>query len=215
MKSSQPKINKLLVPKWKQRTAETHSQHLSQLLSRSSSHPIHVLLLGDSMFERWLTTGGKIFNLENTFNAGVGGDMIQNLLFRTTSAAVDKRVDGGLLEQLDVKLAVVFIGTNNIAKDQPQMIAEGVAVVLQQLRATQKNLQKIILYALPYRTDVPKERIDAYNSLLESMPNIIYSDDLAKAVNFQDHYDDHVHLNEQGYQVWWPILQSQIQPFKT
>ncbi len=90
-----------LEPQWKKRTYDTHKEHVRKYTG------VHVrdVFLGDSMMERWLTTGGKqqcgrcisthshtlTYNVEalwkesfegHVANLGVGGDGVQHLLFR-------------------------------------------------------------------------------------------------------------------------------------
>jgi hypothetical protein len=69
---TQPKGNPLLSPTWKQRTAETHPQHLQKL---KESPDTEVLLIGSSMIERFLTSGKMQLSKLEQFKcvlAGVG-----------------------------------------------------------------------------------------------------------------------------------------------
>lgn len=68
-------------PKYKKRSDETTDMHIKELSNLSPT----ILFLGDSLFEHfkyskaWIDYG---FNNMNIFNAGVGGDRIQNVLYR-------------------------------------------------------------------------------------------------------------------------------------
>jgi hypothetical protein len=66
------KGNVLLVPTWKQRTADTHPTHLQAL---NENPEMKVLVLGSSMIERFLTSGKDQLPKLAHFNcvlAGVG-----------------------------------------------------------------------------------------------------------------------------------------------
>jgi len=77
MKKSQPSLTE---PKWKQRTYDTQKKHLQLYQNKS----FKVAFLGDSMMERWLSTGSYLWNekFQEFANLGVGGDGIEHLLFR-------------------------------------------------------------------------------------------------------------------------------------
>lgn len=73
---------------------------------------IDVVLLGDSMLERFQTTGKytQIGGLQypRVFNAGVGGDKIENVLYRIRLGLLS------ILKAKNPKLVVIHIGTNNL-----------------------------------------------------------------------------------------------------
>ena len=102
---------KFCEPKWKQRTADTHQQHLEQLQSPSGQET-KILLFGSSMMERFHTTGEryktKYFDPRHVTIAGVGGDGIQHMLYR---------LDNGLLEACPPSLSLfVFQAGTNILR---------------------------------------------------------------------------------------------------
>lgn len=88
-------MNPLLVPKWKKRTYETHKKHLSLYKNRDD---IKVAFMGDSMMERWLSTGKKLWmkRFRECANLGVGGDGIEHLLYRI----INSNENEGILENL-------------------------------------------------------------------------------------------------------------------
>ena len=94
--------------KFKDRSNQTcHEAHLPILKNNKS---LSVVLLGDSMIERFLTTGSTthVAKLPSSFNAGCGGDKISNVVYRLLI----------MLPYLpsDVKVWVLMIGTNDLAK---------------------------------------------------------------------------------------------------
>lgn len=102
--------------RFKQRSHDTntltHQPQLEHLLSTNASPSIEIVLLGSSTIERFKTTGKNTqlgqLHFPQAFNAGVGGDKIENILYR---------VDLGLLRLLkptNPKLIVLQLGTNNL-----------------------------------------------------------------------------------------------------
>ena len=97
----------------RERTRLAHLKHLDI----TSSHDFEILFLGDSMLERWQSTGSKYWKKDlskyKIMNASVGGDTINNLLWRIQPT--DHTT--GILDSLRVKKIILMIGTNNIEKD--------------------------------------------------------------------------------------------------
>lgn len=58
-KPAKTKTVKTTIPKWKGRTAETHSKHLEALKSNEMKYD--VCLLGDSLTEHWLDDGADVW----------------------------------------------------------------------------------------------------------------------------------------------------------
>ncbi len=69
--------------KWKQRSDTTHDRDHAPLLAEKPIKPIWCLLLGDSMLEHLKSAGVDTeiakSQFPKVFNAGVGGDKIQNV----------------------------------------------------------------------------------------------------------------------------------------
>jgi hypothetical protein len=103
--------------KYKKRSENTHDTVHKPLLSQQPAAPIQCLLLGCSMLERFITTGkhtkfGQLA-FPNLLNAGVGGDRIQNVVYRLGT----KDLFSGL-KQRGVKFAILHMGTNNLRRSR-------------------------------------------------------------------------------------------------
>lgn len=311
---------KLTSPAWKVRTAKTHSRHMKEL-SAGAVH-IDTLLLGDSMLERWKTVGNEFWQTLypislSVFNAGVGGDGLDNILWRcvsstgvqfgssevgvydklpfendlnstetgftikcegkTTScfnsvlASAKKEmmdevqrdiggVDGnyqketlqessskeestsnaaGLFDALDVKQIILFAGTNSLCcnctdsgKDDfvACRMAEAMEFIMNRAVAMQTRLENIIVYALPSRSDVSQDRINACNQAIQGVcdqlnranfctaskdkgdrkVSVEFCEALLSLTVDAGDYDDHVHFSRAGYMKWLPTLTAQI-----
>lgn len=111
-----------------------------------------VVLLGDSLTERWNSTGRSAFDRHltprKTVALGVGSDRVQHLLWR---------VRDGELDGCSPEWVALCIGTNNLGTNTPDEIAEGAALVLAEIRA-RLPAAKVLLLAIPPRTDGAMER---------------------------------------------------------
>jgi len=210
--------NNLLVPKWKNRTHDTHIKHLNEY--QGGKYPI--VFLGDSMMERWLTTGKS--HWKNTFskcaNLGVGGDGVEHLLYRLTTGSDTVRTDEfkGILDVITTDLILLMIGTNNLEKNSPDEILEGIIniirIILEKTSSGSFISSKLIVFGLPDRTDRPKETISELNLKLKGYindmnnPRVSYSF-FGDYVNYDDKFfDDSVHLSYLGYDVWYDHLKE-------
>lgn|ERR1719197_414240 len=165
--------NKLCESKWKQRTHDTHQQHLESLKERQNTK---VLLLGSSMMERFHTTGvkykEKFFEPRNVTIAGVGGDGVQHMLYR---------VEQGLLEACPegLELIVLQAGTNNIENSNPEQVANGVQNLVNEIQKRKPNIRIVVFGLCPRKSSSKKvnnqklfEKVKAANSLLANTNNI-------------------------------------------
>ena len=85
--------------------------HRNRYLTIKVTNP-NTLLLGDSIIVgvvRCQTVWKKHFASLNTMNLGIGGDRVENVLWRTISSQI----------QSSVQNIVVQCGTNNISTDFP------------------------------------------------------------------------------------------------
>jgi len=205
-KEEKQKINKAILPKWKERTEKTHSEIVSSLTSGGT--PPDVVFLGDSMFERWKTTGSICwrhsgFSHYNICNAGIGGDCTQHVLWRLDQTP-------GVFDYVKPKCVFLLIGTNNIESDSPEDITEAINLICQRI-FTQSPASKIVLLGVFPRKGDQKlhDRIRQLNALLEALAGekitYRYYGDLMLTIDGKinnAYFDDRVHLNENGYYLW-------------
>jgi hypothetical protein len=178
---------------------------------------IDIVLIGDSMLERLKTTGAQtqIANLHSSFNAGVGGDKIENVLYRLDLGMMD------LLEERNVKIWVVMVGTNNLKKTHPLLAAEvqRYRLLLQSLLLISSRSQ-IIVCEIFKRKDIGDQYVEESNWLLRDMLNEFHKNlgggqrtlwvEAPLGIT-KDHLVDHVHLNEEGYRIWDQTLYVKLQ----
>jgi platelet-activating factor acetylhydrolase IB subunit beta/gamma len=218
----------------------------SHLKADPSSGPT-IALLGDSMLERFITTGQspnfpapfpspvllppedellscypdeKDPRIKGVFNAGVGGDKIENLIYRLVGD--EERGLPALLPLLapSVKVWIVFVGTNNLSpkkglSDNYEDVLFEMGKTL--LQASPNSELRII--RLCDRKDVPIGLVTSSNQIVKKVSKRLYMefsfptsvgywDSPSSRVGFdiEKHLDDHVHLNLEGYRLWMGLL---------
>ncbi|MFP4114386.1 MAG: GDSL-type esterase/lipase family protein [Spirochaetota bacterium] len=104
---------------------------------------IDVLFLGDSITRRWNDNPEQQrhwFGDLNAANFGVGGDAIENLLWR---------IRNGELEGFSPRVVVLLIGTNNLPQDDGDSVAEGIELVVREIRARVPAAKLLLMGILP------------------------------------------------------------------
>jgi lysophospholipase L1-like esterase len=200
--------------KFKSRSHDTHhSTHLPEITSSPSSS-INTVLIGDSMFERLKTTGidTKLAKLPSSFNAGVGGDKIENVLYRLDFGLLD------LLENKNVKLWVVIVGTNNLKKALKSVEVERYQLLLQALLRIAPG-SRVIMCEIFRRKDIDDQFVENSNEMLRGLVGEMNRKLGEERISWveapvgitKDRLVDHVHLDEEGYRIWDETLYPRIE----
>lgn len=201
--------------KYKARSHNTTNEIHLQELEQRKDEPFDVVLIGDSMLERLKTTGAstKTAHMPSAFNAGVGGDKIENVLYRLgTLGMMTKLSDKG------VKLWVVMIGANNLKKALKPEEIKLYRLLLQALLKMSPT-GKIISCEIFKRKDIDDAHVDESNRLLQGVVKEM-NDSLGEERIFwqaapasitKDNLQDHVHLNREAYGIWDDTLYPRIQ----
>jgi lysophospholipase L1-like esterase len=122
------------------------------------------------------------------------------------------RVQNGELEGIQPKVAVVMIGTNNLAQNQAEEIAEGIKLIVQEIRS-RSSKTKVLLLAIFPREEKPGvlreklQRVNAIITKLEDGKNVRYLDIAERFLQpdttiSQDIMPDFLHLSLRGYEIW-------------
>lgn len=197
------------IPKYKQRSLDTHNKtHLPYL----ESNVPDVILIGDSMFERfeWRDDAKAVWQDKlakyNIGNFGVGGDKIENILYRI--------IDLGLLKYFKEtpKKIIVMAGANDIERTPIGVMIDGINQIIYKLELTFPLAKFYVFGMLPRIADkIPEEKIFSkvvdFNNHLSKMNGITYSwcgDKLIDANNktIRKYFVDNVHLNKEGYDIF-------------
>ncbi|EPS43922.1 hypothetical protein H072_2038 [Dactylellina haptotyla CBS 200.50] len=180
--------------------------------SPSPSPSFDVLFIGDSMLERLKTTGvnTKLHNLPRSFNLGVGGDKIENVLYRLNEGYIT------LLTTRTTKIWVVHIGSNNLSVKRglrPDIELSNYRILLQTLLLLSPK-SVVFVTGVFRRKDVKDEIVRESNEGIIKMVEDMNAPSResgreerlvwvppAEAVDF-DVLADQAHLNEDGYRIW-------------
>ncbi len=155
--------------RYKQRSDQTHISVHEPLLSDVPPRPIWCLLLGDSMLERLQSSGAHTVlgqgQFPQIFNAGVGGDGIQNVLYRLDAKDLfrDLRSHG-------VKFAILQMGTNDL-KPKRALHAELLrqyALVLETVHRAAPAVKVLVTGLMP-RKDVDPGVVCQSNASLQQL----------------------------------------------
>ena len=102
-----------------------------------------LIFIGDSITQGWEGRGKgvwtKHYAKRNAVNLGIGGDRTQHVIWR---------LDNGNLYRIKPKAAVIMIGTNNSGSNTSQEIADGVEVIVNQLRKKLPETKVLLLGVL-------------------------------------------------------------------
>ena len=176
-----------------------------------------VLLIGNSIVKglfRYKTVWKKYFEPFEALNFGIGGDKTQNVLWRI--------INGNLPR--DLKVAVIHCRTNNIDRNTPVEIKDGIILIVEALCKVRPNIKIIITGLLPRDVFLSKRREDIVlvNNLLERWcrenkktnthfvkpsgnwisPNGYLNDAL--------YHTDYLHLSEKGNKIFAEIIHAEL-----
>jgi lysophospholipase L1-like esterase len=199
--------------KYKARSHDTYqSTHIPEL-NAESKVDIDTVLIGDSMLERLKNTGRntRLAQLPSSFNAGVGGDKIENVLYR---------LDLGLISQLEtrnVKLWVVMIGTNNLKKTLKKVEVERYRLLLQALLRISPT-SRILCCEIFKRKDIQDCYVEESNRSIQgvieqmnqNLGEKIFWVEAPEGVT-KERLVDHVHLDKEGYIIWDELLYAGVE----
>lgn len=167
-----------------------------------------LVFFGDSITQSWHKKywEGEIKKLGKAFNFGIGGDGIQNVLWR---------IQNGELEGQSPKVVVVAIGVNNFwgKGGSDDEMAQGVGMIVDEIKQRCPTSKILVVGILPTqreKSNSARQRVKNVNALYAKL-----ADD--KQVFFTDVGDklladdgtlpadvapDALHLNEKGYGIY-------------
>jgi hypothetical protein len=192
--------------KWKERSHNTNHDHHLPILAKSAPTTYTTLLLGTSMFERFISVDATQpqpslhMNSSYIFNAGVGGDTIPAILHRLSQDLLPA------FSSQAISTVVINIGSNDFKKKGPlkQLQIYQFCLIMETVYRAFPDARLVVTEIFP-KKDVLAENMSASNELLRKATvelgrGIEWLE--APQVDFKTDYDDHVHLNRKGYEIW-------------
>lgn len=164
-----------------------------------------VIFIGDSI-THFFGNGAvwkKNYEPLNTVDMGFGWDRTENVLWR---------LEHGELDGAAPKVAVVMIGTNNLATNKNEEIAAGIKAICEEVHQRTASTKILLLGIFP-RGEKPsalRDRIAYINEAISKFngtEGITYLDIGAKFINpdgtiSKDIMADFLHPTQKGYQIW-------------
>lgn len=174
------------------------------------NQPCDIIFIGDSITENWLGAGKAVwaqsYATRHALDFGIGGDKTQNVLWR---------LDNMDIKDLNPKVAVILIGTNN-TKNTPEEIADGVKAVITKTQATFAGVKIILVSIMPNKR--ANAKMMAVNTIIQGYADnqSVYWLDLVPLMtpimttspngktdtNWKGLGKDHLHPDAAGYRLW-------------
>ncbi len=193
--------------------------HVQANFDNSKGKRVDLLFDGDSITDLWVFRAQELwasrYGALHPFDFGMSGDRTEQVLWRLGQGQVDG---------LHPKLVVLLIGTNNLARDTPDQIAEGIKAVVGQYlqRCPEAHLLLLGLFprgALP--TDPLRLKAAEVNKRIATFDDgkrITYLDIGSKFLSPDGTLSatvmhDFLHPTPKGYQIWADAIQPMVDQY--
>ena len=178
---------------------------------------VDLIFIGDSITDAWSSRGRsvwkKYYSKRNAVNLGIGGDRTQHVLWR---------LKHGNIDNINPKLAVLMIGTNNSNRhdNTASEIADGIIAICAQLRHKLPHTKILLLDIFPRGSTFSAQREkNAQASLIASRiadnRYIFYYPIGCKFLKpdgtlTRDIMPDLLHPNSAGYEIWAQAIEPVV-----
>jgi len=184
--------------------------------TRVAKGNVDLVFIGDSITQGWEGRGkgvwAKYYGKRNTVNLGIGGDRTQHVIWR---------LDNGNLKDITPKAAVIMIGTNNSGNNSSKEIADGVEVIVKQIRTKSPKTQILLLGVFPRGTnnaDIRRQVNEGANKIfskLDDGKHVHYLDIGPKFLQkdgtlTREIMPDLLHLSQKGYTIWAESIEAKL-----
>lgn len=194
---------------------DSRHEDVQRKLERFAGKHFEIVFDGDSIMNRWETTGKETWNQRYASIAadfGIEGDHVENVLWR---------VDKGQVDGMDPKVVVIMIGTNNSGQNSAEEIAQGIKILVTEYEKRCPHAHIILMGIFPRgekATDGGRRKVAAVNSLIKSLDDeqrVTFIDISAQMVEADGTISrgmmpDFVHPTAKGYQIWADAIQPVI-----
>lgn len=210
-KAANPNANDAIVPR--PRDEKWMLRH-EAITKNAKLGNIDLMFLGDSITQGWSNNEiwKKHYGARKALNAGIGGDRTQHVLWR---------LDHGNLDNIQPKLVVLMIGTNNSGANSPEQIAEGVKAVVAKLREKRPEAKILLLAIFPRGADSQdakrrtNEKANAIFAKVADGKHVHFLDIGPKFLREDGTLDkaimpDLLHLSKEGYRIWAEAIEEKV-----
>lgn len=183
---------------------------------RVAQGKVDLVFIGDSITQAWEGSGkaawAKYYGTRNAVNLGIGGDRTQHVIWR---------LDNGNLKDITPKAAVIMIGTNNSGSNTPAEIADGVKVIVEQIRKMSPNTKILLLAVFPRGTnnaDARRKVNQGANAIFKNLADSKHVHYLDIGQHFltddgtltREIMPDLLHLSPKGYNIWAESIEKSL-----
>lgn len=183
---------------------------------RVAQGKVDLVFIGDSITQGWEGSGkdvwAKYYANRNTVNLGIGGDRTQHVIWR---------LDNGNLKNITPKAAVIMIGTNNSGSNTSAEIADGVKVIVEQIRKMSPKTKILVLGVFPRGTnndDARRKVNQGANAIFKNLADSkhVHYLDIGKHFLTDDGtltreiMPDLLHLSPKGYLIWAESIEKPL-----
>jgi len=203
-----PRPNSAIVPNLSRGFRAKHQANL-EVAKRGDAE---VLFMGDSITDFWRNEEGRYagksvfdeyFGEWKVANFGISGDTTQGVLYR---------LQNGEGTGFQPKAVMLMIGTNNIRRNTPAEIAEGIGAVVLELQTHFPSTKILLLAVFPRGgvNDPARAQIEEINQTISKLHNghsVHYLDIGEKFLDSdgnipRDVMSDGLHPSTKGYKIW-------------
>lgn len=198
------------------------ARHQSKI-AQAHEQSVELVFIGDSITQHWESAGKQVWDEHyqklNSLNLGFAGDRTEHVLWRLQNGAVDN---------IQPKVAVLLIGTNNTGQrmDSTQDTLLGIKAIVSEIRQRLPKTKLLLLAIFPSQAS-PKHEMRLRNSDinthiadLNKLENVFFLDIGKIFVGPRGKLNtelmpDLLHLSAEGYQRWAesmaPLLSQLLQ----
>ena len=194
-------------------------RHEAKIAERKAMEQVDLLMIGDSITHGFENAGRatweKHYARRNALNLGFSGDRTEHVIWRLQNGAID---------DIDPKLAVIMIGTNNTGhrQERAEHTAAGVRRIITELHLRHPETKVLLLGIFPRAAapDAPMRRLnDEINAILAGLADdeSVWYLDIADAfldeegVLSKEIMPDLLHPNARGYELWGEAMEATIE----
>lgn len=190
----------------------------ADFLYRLTQGEVGLLFLGDSITDGWPRRGEWSWLKFAPFHPadfGISGDRTEHLLWRITN---------GELEDINPRVTVIMIGTNNIGQcpdEKPEWAAEGVRKIVATVHEKLPNTKVLLLAVFPRASaDSPlRSKVGEINKIIAGINDgakTRYLDIGDKLLDDKgeipsDVMPDKLHPSPKGYDIWYNAIQVTLE----
>jgi len=198
------------------------------ILERLAQGNVDLIWIGDSITHSWEEEGKDIwaryYASRNAVNLGCSGDRTQNVLWR---------LQNGEIDNIQPKVAIIMIGTNNSNRDEhtAEEIADGIKAIVITLREKLPETKILVLSIFP-RGDATQKALPignasyndqwAKNDQASRLASVLADDQMVFFLDINKAFlneegeltremmPDLLHPKEKGYQVWAETMEPTL-----